>query len=152
VVATFPSCIAVNSDVWEPTYRELNETANRLAHRLADDGSEFERRAAILMSYDAPMVTAALGVLKAGQTVVPLDPGDPLPHLRMLAEDAELAFIIADAQNRSIGELRPRRRRPLRGGLARSALGWRLLTRTKWAAGFPWRSYCGSLAQGRLIK
>src|SRR6516225_9735604 len=102
VARTFPSRIAVNSDVWEPTYRELNETANRLAHRLADDGSEFERRAAILMSSGAPMVAAALGVLKAGQTVVPLDPGDPLPRLRMLAADAELAFIITDAQNRGI--------------------------------------------------
>ena len=102
VAGTFPSCIAVNSDGLEATYRELNETANRLAHHLADDGSEFERRAAILMSSGAPMVAAALGVLKAGQTVVPLDPGDPLPRLRMLAADAELAFIITDAQNRSI--------------------------------------------------
>ena len=32
--AAFPSRIALGSDVWEPTYRELNETANRLAHRL----------------------------------------------------------------------------------------------------------------------
>jgi amino acid adenylation domain-containing protein len=102
VARAFPSRIAVNSDVWQPTYRELNETANRLAHRLANHGSEFEHRAAILMSNDAPMVAAALGVLKAGQTIVPLDPGDPLARLRMLAEDAEPAFIITDAQNRSI--------------------------------------------------
>jgi amino acid adenylation domain-containing protein len=102
VAVTFPARIALGSDAWEPTYRGLNQTANRLAHRLAADGSEFERRVAILMSHDAPMVAAALGVLKAGQTVVPLDPGDPLSHLRMLAEDAEPAFIITDAQNRSI--------------------------------------------------
>jgi amino acid adenylation domain-containing protein len=102
VAGTFPARIAVNSDVWAPSYWGLNETANRLAHRLADNGSEFERRAAILMSHDAPMVAAALGVLKAGQTVVPLDPGDPLPHLRMLAEDTEPAFIITDAQHHSI--------------------------------------------------
>ena len=101
-VATFPSRIAFGSDVWEPTYLELNETANRLAHRLAADGSEFESWAAILMSHDAPMVAAALGVLKAGQTVVPLDPGDPLSRLRVLAEDAEPVLIITDAQNRSL--------------------------------------------------
>ena len=34
VASTFPSRIALGSDVWEPTYRQLNETANRLAHRL----------------------------------------------------------------------------------------------------------------------
>ena len=102
VVAMFPSRIVCDSDVWEPTYLELNETANRLARRLAADGSEFESRAAILMSHDAPMVAAALGVLKAGQTVVPLDPGDPLSRLRTLAEDAEPSLIITDALNRSL--------------------------------------------------
>src|SRR5262249_18550459 len=102
VAFTFPSRIAVRSDVWEPTYRQLNEAANRLAHHLTADGSEFERRAAILMSHDAPMVAAALGVLKAGQIVVPLDPSDPLSHLGMLAEDTEPAFIITDAQHHSI--------------------------------------------------
>src|SRR6516225_9469623 len=102
VAGTFPSRIAVRSDVWEPTYRQLNEAANRLAHHLTADGSEFERRAAILMSHDAPMVAAALGILKAGQTVVPLDPSDPVSHLGMLAKDTEPAFIITDAQHYSI--------------------------------------------------
>ena len=32
VAATFPSRIALGSDLWEPTYRELNEVANRLAN------------------------------------------------------------------------------------------------------------------------
>src|SRR5262249_24838018 len=45
---------------------------------------------------------AALGVLKAGHTVVPFDPGDPLSYLRALAEDAEPALIVTDAQNRSL--------------------------------------------------
>ena len=100
VAKTFPLRIALGSEIYQTTYKELNETANRLAHRLA--GCEFESRAAILMSHDATMVAAALGVLKAGQTVVPLDPGDPLSHLRMLAEDAEPALIITDAQNRNL--------------------------------------------------
>src|SRR5215472_12906663 len=97
-----PTRVAVESDVSKSTYRELNETANRLAHRLAAHGSEFEARAAILMSHDAPMVAAALGVLKAGQTVVPLDPGDPLSYLKVLTRDAEPAFIITDAENRNL--------------------------------------------------
>ena len=102
VAVTFPSRVAVGSGVWEPTYQQLNEAANRLAHHLTADGSEFERPAAILMSHDAPMVAAALGILKAGQTVVPLDPSDPVSHLGMLAEDTEPAFIITDAQHYSI--------------------------------------------------
>jgi amino acid adenylation domain-containing protein len=102
VAKACPLRIALGSEAGQTTYTELNETANRLAHRLAAYGSGVESRAAILMSHDAPMVAAALGVLKAGQTVVPLDPGDPLSRLRVLAEDAEPALIIADAQNRSL--------------------------------------------------
>ena len=102
VAAKFPSRIALGSNAWEPTYRELNETSNRLAYRLISCGITSEDRVAILMSHDAPMVAAALGVLKAGQIVVPLDPGDPLSHVRTLAEDVAPAFIITDAQNRSL--------------------------------------------------
>src|SRR5262245_36141297 len=102
VAATSPLRVAVGSELGQATYKELNEAANRVAHRLAACGSEFESRAAILMSHDASMVAAALGILKAGQIVVPLDPGDPLSHLTMLAEDAEPAVIVTDAQNRSL--------------------------------------------------
>src|SRR5215471_7203090 len=69
VAKAFPFRIAFGSKVYRTTYKELNETANRLAHRLAADGSELESRTAVLMSHDAPMVAAALGVLKAGRTV-----------------------------------------------------------------------------------
>src|ERR1035437_5456063 len=75
---TFPSNIALGSDGWEPTYRELNETAHRLAHRLIASGVVLGDRAAILMSHDAPLIAGVLGILKAGQIVVALDPGDPV--------------------------------------------------------------------------
>ena len=64
VAAMFPSRIALGSDVWEPTYRGLNETANRLAHRLIACGVASEDRVAILMSHDALLVAAVLGILK----------------------------------------------------------------------------------------
>ena len=34
------------------------------------------------MSHDAPMVAAVLGILKAGQIVVGLDPSDPARDLK----------------------------------------------------------------------
>ena len=99
VAVTFPSRIALGSDVWEPTYRELNETANRLAHRLIACGVALGGRAAILMSHDAPMVAGILGILKAGQIVVALNPDDPVSRLKMLVEDAEPSVIVTDVQN-----------------------------------------------------
>src|SRR5205823_998674 len=102
VAVTFPSRIALGSDVWEPTYRGLNETANRLAHRLIACGIASPDRVAILMSHDAPMVAAVLGVLKAGSIVVALDPGDPVSRLKMLIDDAEPNVIVTDVQNRTL--------------------------------------------------
>ena len=102
VAATFPSRIALGSDVWEPTYRGLNETANRLAHRLIACGVASGDRVAILMSHDAPLVAAVLGILKAGSIVVALDPSDPVSQLKMLVEDAEPSVIVTDVQNRNL--------------------------------------------------
>src|SRR3954471_23475412 len=75
VAAKFPSRMAISSDVWQPTYRELNETANLLAHWLINCGVGVGNRAAILMSHDAPMVAAIVGAVKAGQIIVVLDVG-----------------------------------------------------------------------------
>ena len=109
VAMTFPSYIALGSDAWQPTYRELNETANRLAHRLIARGVRLGDRTAILMSHDAPMVAAVCGILKAGQIMVPLSPDDPVSRLKMLFEDTEPSAIVTDAQNRKLAaEFAPR--------------------------------------------
>jgi amino acid adenylation domain-containing protein len=102
VAAMVPSRIAIGSKVWEPTYRELNEKANRLAHRLIARGVASGDRVAILMSHDAPLVAAVVGILKAGSIVVVLDPVDPVSRNKMLVEDAEPRIIVTDAQNRSL--------------------------------------------------
>jgi amino acid adenylation domain-containing protein len=102
VAMTFPSRIALGSDAWQPTYRELNETANRLAHRLLACGVGLRDRTAILMSHDAPMVAAVCGALKAGQIMVPLSPDDPVSRLKILVEDTEPSVIVTDAQNRKL--------------------------------------------------
>jgi amino acid adenylation domain-containing protein len=99
IAEVFPSRIAVSSGIWQPTYRELNETANRLAHRLMNSGVGLGSRVAILMSHDAPMIAAIVAATKAGQIVVALDPSDPLPRLTMLVQDAEPSIIVVDVAN-----------------------------------------------------
>src|SRR5205814_4266685 len=59
-------------------------------------------RVAILMSHDTPMVAAVLGILKAGQIVVALDPDDPVARVNMLIEDAEPSIVVTDAQNETL--------------------------------------------------
>src|SRR5262245_28927486 len=94
VATIFPSRVALGSDAWQPTYRELNEAANRLAHRLIACGAGLGDRAVILMSHDSPMVAAVCGILKAGQIMVPLNPDDPASRLRMLVKDTGPSVIV----------------------------------------------------------
>jgi amino acid adenylation domain-containing protein len=102
VAATFPTRIAIGSNLWEPSYRALNETANRLAHQLIGCGIAPGDRVTILMSHDAPAFAAVLATLKAGAIVVALDPGDPVSRLKTLIEHSEPAAMVTDLQNRNL--------------------------------------------------
>jgi len=60
VAAAYRSRTALISDLWRPTYEELNFSANRLAHALLARKSAAEGRIAILMEHDAPLIAAIL--------------------------------------------------------------------------------------------
>jgi len=104
VAAAMPSRVAIGAEIWSPTYRELNDKANCLAHRLIASGVRCGDRVAILMLHDAPLVAAVLGALKGGSTVVVLDPVDPVSRHKLLVEDTEPCIIITDEQNRTVAE------------------------------------------------
>lgn len=62
------------------SYRSLNERANQLARYLRSRGITTENRVALCMERSLEMVTALLGILKAGAAYVPIDP--LYPHER----------------------------------------------------------------------
>jgi amino acid adenylation domain-containing protein len=93
---------ALVSDTWRPTYRGLDETANRFAHELLRRGGAPGDRVAILMRHDTPLIAAMLSVLKAGRIVVVLNPTDPPARLKQLLEDAEPGSILFDGTHRDL--------------------------------------------------
>lgn len=102
VSAIHGSKIALAAGRWSPTYRELNCTANRLAHGLLGHRDAVGGRVAILMVHDTPLIAAMLGVLKARKTVLVLNPTDPPTRLRQLLEDAAPDVILFDEPNRQL--------------------------------------------------
>src|SRR5579859_8191847 len=77
----FPDRIAASAGVAALTYAELDAFAKRIAFRLRDAGGRPGERVAVLMPQEAASFSAMLGILKAGQVVVMLDPDDPHPRL-----------------------------------------------------------------------
>jgi len=78
------------------TYRELNERANRLANTLL--AKPRGARIGIYTERSADVLAGMLGVLKAGLTYVPFEPGNTPERLRHMIDNGEIACVIAQAQ------------------------------------------------------
>src|SRR5262249_35479127 len=97
-----PCRTALAPGAWQPTYGDLNAAANRLAYRLLAHGGARGDRVALLLRHDTPLIAAALAVLKAGRSVVVLNPTDPPVRLGQVLEHADAAVIVTDGANRPL--------------------------------------------------
>ena len=89
-----PGKIAIVFDGQPLSYQELNERANRVAHRLRRAGVGPDVLVGVCMDRSLDMVVALLGVQKAGGAYVPLDPHYPRDRLAYMIEDARLGFLL----------------------------------------------------------
>ncbi len=78
------------------TYAELGERAGRVAALLRSLGIGPEVPVGVSMSRTPALVAALLGVLKAGGTYVPLDPGYPRERLAFLLEDTGAPVVLTE--------------------------------------------------------
>ncbi len=76
------------------SYRELNNEANQLAHRLQQAGVKADTLVGVSMERSLEMVVALLAILKAGGAYVPLDPGYPAERLAYMIEDAHVPILL----------------------------------------------------------
>jgi amino acid adenylation domain-containing protein len=76
------------------TYRELNESANRLAHYLRRYGVGPDVLVGLCVPRSVDLVVGLLGILKAGGAYVPLDTGHPRERLAFMAEDARIPVLV----------------------------------------------------------
>jgi amino acid adenylation domain-containing protein len=79
------------------TYRELNQRANQLAHRLQTLGVGHEVLVGICVERSLEMVVGLLGILKAGGAYLPLDPHYPPDRLAMMLTDARPQVLLSQS-------------------------------------------------------
>jgi non-ribosomal peptide synthetase component F len=93
-----PSAIALECGAERLTYRELDERANRLAHRLRDLGTGGSARTAILLQRSVDMYVALLAIGKAGRAFVPIDPESPSDRIGYIAGDVDADLLLTSSE------------------------------------------------------
>ncbi|WP_458131692.1 non-ribosomal peptide synthase/polyketide synthase [Pseudomonas sp. R3-41] len=76
------------------TYAELNVRANRLAHRLIEQGVGPDQLVGVALERGVEMIVALLAILKAGGAYVPLDPQYPADRLAHMIEDSGIELLL----------------------------------------------------------
>ncbi|WP_422766135.1 amino acid adenylation domain-containing protein [Pseudomonas hefeiensis] len=76
------------------TYAQLNARANRLAHRLIEQGVGPDVLVGIAVERSVEMVLGLLAILKAGGAYVPLDPEYPRERLAYMFEDSGIDLLL----------------------------------------------------------
>ncbi|WP_241526813.1 non-ribosomal peptide synthetase, partial [Pseudomonas sp. BIOMIG1BDMA] len=89
-----PGALALQFDDQSLTYAELNQRANRLAHRLIAMGVGPDVLVAVSVERSAQMVISLLATLKAGGAYVPLDPQYPADRLAYMLEDSKARVLL----------------------------------------------------------
>ena len=84
------------------TYAEIDKITDNLAAHLSKKGIGKGSVVGVLIPRCEYMLTASLGVLKAGAAYLPLDPGYPPERLNLMVEDAEATLLITTPELQNI--------------------------------------------------
>jgi clorobiocin biosynthesis protein CloN4 len=94
--ARHPDRLAVACGEDTLTYRELDEAANRFAHRLRALGVRRGDRVVLWSDKSTDTIAAMQGVLRLGAAYVPTDGTAPVARVALLAADCGAAAVCAD--------------------------------------------------------
>ncbi|OAE15932.1 hypothetical protein A2T76_14750 [Pseudomonas brenneri] len=92
-----PGAVALIVGHQSLTYRQLNEQANQLAHKLNASGIGPDCLVGIALERGIPMIVSLLATLKAGGAYVPLDPDYPAERLAYMMQDSGLKVLITQS-------------------------------------------------------
>ena len=91
-----PDAIAIVAGRTRMTYRELDESASRLAHYLAAVGVGPETVTGVHLERGVDLITAILAIMKAGGGYLPLDPTFPGERLTRICGQVGPLAVITD--------------------------------------------------------
>src|SRR3984885_1424420 len=93
-----PDANAIVAGRTRMTYRELDESASRLAHHLAAAGVGPETVTGVHLERGVDLITAILAIMKAGGAYLPLDPAFPRERLAAICAQVSPLAVITDVR------------------------------------------------------
>ncbi|MBX9599012.1 MAG: AMP-binding protein [Burkholderiales bacterium] len=103
-----PNNTAVVFEEQSLTYRELNQRANQLAHKIRNSYTEQTKHelqpdtlVALCLDRSLEMIIAILATLKAGAAYVPLDPEYPDDRISYILADTHAQLILTQTQHQT---------------------------------------------------
>lgn len=97
--AKWPDRTALTDGRRSLTYAELDQAANRLAHRLIRAGAGPEELVGLCAERSVDLVVGVLGILKAGAGYLSLDPSHPAERRRETLTDARCRILLGDQRS-----------------------------------------------------
>ena len=95
--AATPDALALRVDGQGLSYGQLNTQANRLAHRLIENGAGPGKRVGLALHRGPQLIVSLLAVLKSGAAYVPLDPKYPVERLAYMIDDSRLDLLLCES-------------------------------------------------------
>lgn len=102
IVSRYPDRVAVKYKDIRLTYTDLNHTANRIAHTILAHRGEKNEPVVLLFEHGLDVITAILGVLKAGKFFVVLDTEDPIARNLAALKESRAELILTCASHSSL--------------------------------------------------
>ncbi len=100
----YPRLLAVKTRGERLTYDHLNRASNRVAHAVLAEHGLGKEPIALLCKQGPPLITAILGVLKAGTSYLSVHHMLPRSRLTQILHDAGCRLILTDKYNFSLAQ------------------------------------------------
>ncbi|MBL0387095.1 amino acid adenylation domain-containing protein [Tumebacillus sp. ITR2] len=92
--ALTPQNVALTCEGTSWTYERLNAEANRIAHKLRQQGVGAGTPVVLVLDRTPQMIASILGVVKAGGVYIPVDPDYPEERITYIVENSEANHLL----------------------------------------------------------
>ena len=95
-----PNQVAIRDDYDQFTYKALDHFSNQIATCLIDiTGNASQVPIGVQLERSANLIAILLGIMKSGNSYIPLDPGFPKERIRYIGQNSQMPLVISTTKD-----------------------------------------------------